>query len=84
MAKIKTIEELRIYALETLERLRDGEIDTAHAGVVGKVCESAISTVKAQLEYARMIGEDPNIPFMNTHGKLLNAPSSHKELTHKK
>jgi len=64
MSKIRNMENLRDYALETLEKLSSGEIDTAHAGVTGKLCESVISTVKAQLEYARMIQEEPNIPFM--------------------
>lgn len=66
MAKIKDIEQLREFALETIERLANGEIDTANAATTGKLCENVISTVKTQLEYSRMINEEqPNIPFMN-------------------
>jgi len=64
MAKIKDITMLREHALETLEKLANQEIDTAEAGVTGKLCEGVIATVKAQLEYARMVSEEPNIPFM--------------------
>lgn len=65
MAKINSIEALRDHALEALEQLASGQIDTTQAGVTGKLCESVISTVKAQLEYCRMIDEEPQIPFMS-------------------
>lgn len=64
MAKIKDIGMLRDHAIMTLEQLSNGEIDTAQAGVSGKLCEGVIATVKAELEYARMLGQEPNIPFM--------------------
>ncbi len=63
--QIKTIEDLRDHALESLQRLEAGDIDTSEAGVIGKLCESVISTVKAQLEYARMLDKQPCIKFMN-------------------
>lgn len=62
--KIKTMEDLRNHAIETLEKLANQDIDTAEAGATGKLCESVISTVKSQYEYARMIGEVPQIPFV--------------------
>jgi hypothetical protein len=65
MAKIKNMEQLRDHALDTLEKLSNGSIDTAQAGVTGKLCEGVIATVKSQLEYARMINEEPHIPFMH-------------------
>ena len=70
MAKIKTIEELREHALLTIEKLANQDIDTAEAGVTGKLCEGVIATVKAQLEYSRMIQEErPHIPFMEMKGQ---------------
>lgn len=73
MAKIKTIEDLRDHALELLEQLSRGEIDTSQAGIGGKLCETAIASVKSQMEYARMLGHEPNIPFMHKshQGKLI-------------
>lgn len=67
--KIKNISSLRDHALETIERLASGEIDTAHAAATGKLCDSVISTIKSQLEYSRMTGESPEIPFMMTPNK---------------
>ena len=69
MSKINSIEALRDHAILTLEKLAGGEIDTTEAGVTGKLCESVISTIKAQLEYSRLIDETPEIPFMQTSHK---------------
>lgn len=82
MSKIKNMEHLRDFALETLERLSNGEIDTAQAGVSGKLCESVISTVKTQLEYARMVDEQPYIPFMDSchSNKAIESKVEKKEL----
>lgn len=73
--KINTIEALRDHALLTLEKLAGHEIDTAEAGVTGKLVESVISTIKSQLEYARMTEQEPNIPFMadSRKGHLLES-----------
>ncbi len=76
-SKIRNIENLRDHALLTIEKLANGEIDTAEAGVTGKLCESVISTVKAQLEYSRMINEEPEIPFMLESHKQRPVNHSH-------
>jgi hypothetical protein len=82
------MQQLRDHALDTLEKLADGSIDTAQAGVTGKLCESVISTVKSQLEYSRMIGDAPNIPFMQTchdnNGRLIEHIPAAKALKHEK
>ncbi len=82
MSKIKNMENLRDHALYTLERLAKQEIDTAEAAVTGKLCENVIGTVKAQLEYARMINEEPRIPFMESchQGKSIEGTVAPKKL----
>lgn len=68
MTKINNVEELRNLALDALEKLTRGEIDTAQALTHAKLCDSVILTIKTQLEYSRMVGESPSIPFMkSTH-----------------
>jgi hypothetical protein len=85
MSKIKNMEDLREHALETLEKLASGQIDTAEAGVTGKLCEGVIATVKSQLEYARMLNQEPTIPFMSSStGRLIEGSKPTKELPHKK
>ncbi len=67
--KIKNITLLRDHALETLEKLASGKIDVDEAGVTGKLCESVMSTIKSQLEYAKMLNREPNIPFLGDLSK---------------
>lgn len=82
MSKIKTITELRELALETLENLRDNKIELAEAVATGKLCDNVINTVKAELEYHRMIGETPKIPFMMGYKVIESKPM--KEIENKK
>lgn len=83
MSKINNITALRQHAIETLEKLSAHEIDTAEAGVTGKLCEGVISTLKTQMEYHRMLGEEPSIEFMQEgHGnsKLIESHNEPKAL----
>lgn len=84
MAKIDSIEALRDHAIDTLQKLANQQIDAQEAAVTGKLCDSVISTIKTQLEYARMLSEEPKIAFMgDSHGhsgKLLEGSKSTKTL----
>lgn len=72
MSDIKNITQLRDFALDALTKLKNREIEVAEAGVTGKLCETVISTIKSQLEYAKMLQEEPQIPFMQTDdGKMI-------------
>lgn len=71
--------DLRNHALIALEKLSNHEIDVAEAGVTGKLCESIISTCKSEMEYAKMLGQDPNIPFIE-EGRIIDSKSQHKEI----
>lgn len=82
MAKIKDIGMLREHALNTLEQLAAGEIDVAQASATGKLCDGIISTIKTQLEYSRMIQEDPDITFMKVKGGNLLEGKTEKSLPH--
>lgn len=66
---INNIDQLRENALKTLMDLEKGKIDTAEAGVKGKLYESVISTIKTQLQYAQMLNKEPLIPFMGDLSK---------------
>jgi len=62
---IQNIVELRNFALETLEKLASGKISIEEAGVTGKLCENVVSTIKAQLEFAKALERYPKIDFLN-------------------
>ena len=73
MAKIKNIEDLRNFAIDTLDRLKNQEIDVNEALATGKLCDSVINTVKMQLEYHKILGEKSSIPFIEEapHQRIL-------------
>lgn len=61
---IENITDLRDDALRTLDKLQQKKIDINEAGATSKLYENIMSTVKTQLEVAKMIGRQPNIPFL--------------------
>lgn len=85
---IENIDALRDFALFTLTRLSKGEITTEEAGVTGKLCENVVSTLKVQLEYAKMLGEIPKINFLSgstiPETRLMNASRRLQQIDHKK
>jgi hypothetical protein len=66
MSKIKTITELRDAALEMIDKLSAGQVEINEAMALGKLCDTVISTVKTQLEFAKMVNEEPQIPFLGS------------------
>lgn len=82
--KIENIEDLRDHAIETLEKLSSGEISIEQAGVTGKLCENVMSTVKIQVEVAKMLGREPNIPFLGNTAKGRLITFNSKKLCNKK
>ena len=77
----KNIIELRNIALESLEDLRSGKIEIEEAAVAAKICETVISSVRAELEYHKIVGTVPNIEFMGGYKITLNSQPKNKKLT---
>jgi len=72
--KLDNLEDLRDHLLQTLVDLDEGEIELDQASIVAKLSEAIVSGIKTELEYARLINKEPNIPFLNKNvknGKLL-------------
>ncbi len=63
-SKINNMNDLRDATLDTIQRLRNGEIDVSEAQTMAKLCDSVISTVNSQFTFAKMVNEVPSIPFM--------------------
>lgn len=55
---------LRSALLETFDLLRAKKIETARAKEISNAAGKIIGTAKAQLEYAALRKEKPNIPFL--------------------
>lgn len=82
MDDIKNINDLRAHAILTLKKLEKGKIDMSEAGVTAKLYESVISSLKIELEYNKMLGSDPFIPFLEdeSNTKKLMSKQDNKKL----
>lgn len=72
---ITNILDLRQHLVNTLNKLSREEITIQQAAVDGKLCGEIVSTLKTQLEYAKALGQTPQIDF-------LEGSSSGRELGH--
>lgn len=81
---MKDVDELRQYAIDTLHKLSLGKISIEEAGVTGKLCENIVSTLKVQLEYAKMLSQEPQINFLEgctlPQGRIIDSSKDTKEL----
>lgn len=72
--RIKNIDELRERVIETFDKLSNGNISVIEAGVIAKLSETIISSLKTQMIYSRITETALHIPFMNNaiEGKSKN------------
>lgn len=86
--KITDIDSLRQHAIDTLLKLEKKQISVEEAGVTGKLCENVVSTIKVQLEYSKMIQQDPNIKFLENctlpKGRIIEEVKQMKALPDKR
>jgi len=61
---IDNVTELRNDLLEVYQGLRDKNVSTAEAKEASNTAGKILSSCKVQMEYAKMKGEVPNIPFI--------------------
>lgn len=72
MSKPTNITELRDQLLEAFDQLKGDPRRAMQAKELTNTAGKVISTLKAQIEYAMLRGEEPEIPFMGvTKGKPL-------------
>lgn len=72
---IKNLDELREHAISALEKLSKGKISIEEAGATSKLCENIVSTLKLQLDLAKMLHREPKITFMGDIDKWKSLPS---------
>ena len=61
---MRSINDLREHAVFTLQRLQEKDIEVPEAVVTAKLYDSIMSSVKLELDYSKMLGVSPNIPFI--------------------
>lgn len=66
---IQTVDSLRNFLAEQLERVASGEITPAVANSQANIAGKMISSVKMQLEYNKMTGANNEISFLGKASK---------------
>lgn len=61
---MKSLNDLRSFLAEQLQRVADGELTPAHANASANLAGKVLSTVKMELDYCKQAGTTPAIPFL--------------------
>lgn len=59
---------LQAMLSEQMDLLRNNKVDPKHVNAMVNAAGKILSSVKLELEYARMCGLQPNIPFIRQRG----------------
>lgn len=77
MSKPTNITELRDQLLEAFDQLKGDPRRAMQAKELTNTAGKVIATLKTQIEYSMMRGEEPDIPFMGVvHAKPLKASAA--------
>lgn len=82
--KIKNIDELRKHLVSCIEDVASGTMSVEELGIVSKASEATFSSIKMQLMYNNMRGEQPDIDFIQDcnkgkpkHQLMIDEPGDH-------
>jgi hypothetical protein len=69
MSELKTLDDLRGFLANQLERVSSGESTPAAANASANLAGKILGSVKMELEYAKMVGVTPHISFIKSPKK---------------
>lgn len=64
--KLENMDDLRVFIAQELEKVSNGQSTPAAANAVANLGGKMMQTVKMTLEYCKMTGQTPYIPFIGT------------------
>lgn len=69
----RSIDGVRDRLLEVFDGLREGRIEVKDAVEINNTAGKIISSAKVQIAYYALRGEEPDIPFIGTPGRKIEA-----------
>ena len=63
---IKTINDLRVILAEEINKIRNGTTTAANVNAITNATGKILSTVKMEIEYNKLLGKTPLIPFIES------------------
>lgn len=64
MKKSLTLDELREILSDEIHKIRDGQTNAASVNAISNATGKILSSVKLQMEYARLTGQKIEIPML--------------------
>lgn len=69
--QLKTVNDMRLLLSEEIVKLRDGNTTAANVNAIVNATGKILSTVKLEIEYNRLVGRMPDIPFIEAGKKAV-------------
>lgn len=66
---IKTVNDLRGILAEEIKKVRDGTTTAANVNAITNATGKILSTIKMEIEYNKLLGKTPFIPFIEADNK---------------
>lgn len=66
LKSIKTVNDLRVILAEEIDKIRAGTTTAANVNAVTNATGKILSTVKMEIEYNKLLGKTPHIPFIDS------------------
>lgn len=67
MAEKRNMSTLRDVLFDTMERVRNGDMDIGKARTICDLAQAVINSAKVEVEYIKSIGCENRTPFIETH-----------------
>jgi hypothetical protein len=77
---ITNIKHLRDHMLNLLARVENDKEVLVEAESTAKVCASILGTLKIEMDYNKMLGQTPNIPFLDVNNFFDNVLDGERTL----
>jgi len=69
--ELKTVTDIRDMLTEEITRLRNGDTTPAAVNAIVNATGKVLSTVKMEIDYNKLVGRMPEIPFIKSGQKSL-------------
>ena len=66
---IKTVNDLRSILAEEIQKIRSGNTTAANVNAIVNATGKILTTVKMEIEYNKLMGKTPVIPFISDSAK---------------
>ena len=64
--ELKTVNDMRSMLTEEIQKLRSGKTTAAAVNAVVNATGKILSSVKLEIEYNKLVGQTPKIPFIES------------------